>query len=311
VASTPAAVSPPAAAPAAAPPVVPPAAPVVAPPVGPPAAPPPVAPAAGTAAGSATAAPGDDPGDGGTSANARPDLSHLPPFLPAPVPAGQEWDLDTVMRFLDPYHQNPQDALGPAMQAVVAMPGSAPARYLLACALAASGWHDDARAVLQALRAVKDCPSCTDALLNTAGDLECSFEPRAVALANGLRPSAIRVATGAVLGALISGDVAAATPYLDASRPAQFSFAGLECDAECVNTVPYPRKKIIELVRGADHRREQGEEYRGPTRLFCDQDCCSGPNPSHSHAPVVHVDKVCFRKGPRPLLESLAAGVDG
>lgn len=270
-----------------------------------------VGPSTVTADGSANAGAGTGEG-AGTSAAALTDLSRLPPFVPAAVATGHAWDLDEVERLLDSYHQSPQDALGPAIAAVVSQPGSAVARYLLACALAASGRHDDARTVLQALRAAKNCPSCTDALLNAPVDPECSFGPGEVAVAKGLKPSPIRVATRAVLGSLNSGNVAAATPYLDASRPAQFSIVGLECDPgtqECGNTVPHSRKEIIELIRGAGQK--DFEEYRAPTRLFCDQECCGGPNPSHSHAPGVHVTEMCFRPDPRPLFRSLSGGADG
>jgi hypothetical protein len=215
-----------------------------------------------------------------------------------------------VYGYLDPYRRDIGGAAGAAIQVVIEMPGSAPARYLLACALAANGFHDDARTVLQALRAAKDCPSCTDALLNAPHDGECEFTPGEVAAANGLKPSAIRTATGAVLGSLISGDAAAAAPYLDASHAAQFSFAGLECDTECIQTKRYTRKAIIDLIHGVA-QRDQDNEYRAPTRLFCDRECCGGPNPSHSHAPKVHVTQMCFSPGPHPLLRSLSAGVDG
>jgi hypothetical protein len=63
-----------------------------------------------------------------------------------------------------------------------AAPNGATERYMLACALAASGLHADARHVLEALRAARDCPACRDALLNALSDGECSFVPDEVAL---------------------------------------------------------------------------------------------------------------------------------
>jgi hypothetical protein len=260
---------------------------------------------------SASAGADDAAGAAGANTGKPPDLSQLPRFVPGPVPADHERKLDAVYYYLDPYRRDIGGAVGAAIRVVIELPGSAPARYLLACALAANGFHDDARTVLRALRAAKDCPSCTDALLNAPHDGECEFTPGEVAAANGLKPSAIRMATGSVLGSLISGDAAAAAPYLDASHAAQFSFAGQECDAECIQTEPYTRKAIIDLIHGAAQRDQDHEEYLRPTRLFCDQGCCGGPNPSHSHARRVHVGQMCFSPGPHPLLRSLSAGVDG
>lgn len=300
-----------------------PAAPAITAPAATAAAPSPATPA-GTPAVSAASTPGADTVDGsvnagaddaagaaGANAIARPDLSQLPRFVPGPIPAGDAPELDAAYRYLDAYHQNVGGAVGAAMQVVIELPGSAPARYVLACALATNGFHDDARTVLWALRAVKDCPSCTDALLNAPDDVECQFAPGEIAAANGLKPSAIRTATGAVLGSLISGDAAAAAPYLDALHAAQFSFAGLECDTECIQTKPYSRKDIVDLIHGAAQRNGDNEEYLRPMRLFCDQECCGGPNPSHSHAPRVHVSRMCFGPGPHPRLRSLSAGIDG
>jgi len=240
---------------------------------------------------------------------ARPDVSRLPIFVPAAAPPGQAWVDDDVDRPLDTYHQQRQDALEHALAAVVRQPDRATARYMLACALAVNGFHDDARVVLEALRAAHECASCRDALLNAPADAECDFGAAEVAVASGLTPSPVRAAALAVLTSLGSGDPKPALPYLDATRPAQFSFVGLECDPAsgpaCLNTKRYSRTALIALIQ-----RTQQVDYKSPTRMFCDQECCGGPNPSHTHAPVVHVTQLCFRPG-RPLLLSLDAGVDG
>jgi hypothetical protein len=288
----------------AAPPAAPVAAPSPAPEDTPPvAAPAPADTAVATADGPAVVAEGPDAA--AANGSTRPDLSRIPRFIPGPNRAEDELKLDGVSRYLDPYHQDTSAAVGVAMGVVIELPRSAPARYLLACALAANGFHDDARAVLAALRAARDCPSCRDALLNVVNDGECEFLAGEVAVAKGLKPSAIRAATGAVLRGLTSGDEAAALPYLDASHRARFTFAGSECEGDCNRTERYSRKDLVKLIRGAFQRDEAHEDYLRPTRLFCDQTCCGGPNPSHSDSHRVHVTRMCFSAGQRPLLRSL------
>lgn len=234
-------------------------------------------------------------------------VDRLPAFTGAPrAPASNARNLlDTAMDSLDSFHRQPANVLV-AIDAVRAAPSSAPARYVLACALSARAMHDQAHAVLDALRAAPHCEACSDALLNARHDDECVFEPRDVALAVGATPSALRTAADAVLGALATGDLAPASAYLDA-QPATFWVSGSNCDRECTSKRVYPRAELIALIRGAEQRAADQESYLGPTRMFCENGCCEGPNPCHSHASRTHVRKVCFRAGPPLHWTSISA----
>jgi len=196
--------------------------------------------------------------------------------------------------------------VGAAFAAVRAQPSSVRARYLLACTLAASGLHDQARATLGVLRAASSCPECTDALLNVAHDVECGFDARVVALTAGLAPSPLRSAADAVLAAVGSGKVATVTPYLGAGS-VTFVLSGDNCDSDCTSQIVHTRAEVVEIVRDATRRAEDGEGFRGPMRLFCAHGCCEGPNPSHSHARITHVRKLCFSDGAHPRWTSLFA----
>jgi hypothetical protein len=245
-----------------------------------------------------------------------PWLRQVPPFE-APSPSAPEADLafSATTDNLDPYNRQESDdrvAPGVAIEAVVAAPASVQARYLLACTLAARKLHSQAHAVLQPLRAAAaSCPRCADALLNAAADTECGFDHDAAAIAAALPPSPVRTATMAVLSSLNSGDAGAAMPYLDRAREVTFAMSGEECDVDCDWTTKYSRAALIQYIRGAEQRAAQDTAYVSPARWFCDDRCCRGPNPSHSHAPLVHVTEVCFTTGPDPKLVSLTGGVDG
>jgi len=235
------------------------------------------------------------------------DLRTLPPFSPA---AHSESTnslglYDDVTLSLDSFHQRPA-AVGAALAAVVAQPSSVRARYLLACTLAASGMHDKAQATLGVLLAAPGCPECTDTLLNVARDIECGFDARDVALTSKLAPSPLRAAADAVLAALASGKVATVTPYLGAG-PVTFMLSGDNCDSDCTNQIVQTRTQVIQVVRDVERRADDGEGFTGPMRLFCSHGCCEGPNPSHSHAPITHVRKLCFSDGAHPRWTSLFA----
>jgi hypothetical protein len=240
--------------------------------------------------------------DAGPAEAAAVDLSALPAFVPADHEDGRSGIglYDDATRSLDSFYRE-APGVGSAYRAVVEQPSSVRARYLLACTLAASGKHDDAHAALGVLLAASHCPACVDTLLNVAHDTECSFDARDVALASRLVPSPLWTAANAVLDGLAVGKADALAPFLRAR--VAFTLRGDNCDRDCTRNITHTRAEIMALVR--DPEAEDGERFARPTRLFCDHGCCEGPAPSHSHARIIHVDKLCFSAGARPTWTSL------
>jgi hypothetical protein len=183
----------------------------------------------------------------------------------------------------DPSDDHTLEAL---VEAVTAAPGSARARYGLACALSRRGDELGAARELDTL-AIADCPACDDALANLSTDLGCGWTDARRSIAP--LPSTARRATLLLADAVRSGDPALAAAHF--RRRVTYDSVCSVCDDDAgdVRRSSSGPALLRSLVGDPDddHWMVFGD------RFFCDASCCTFDIGflSHSHS---FVSQVCF-----------------
>ena len=219
-----------------------------------------------------------------------------------PITSGSSHPGSTA--WLDDAMGRDRDEIVSALYAVAGEPTSAPARYVLACALAREDMHELAKRELESLRA-SGCPACLDALQNIPGDETCGFAPEVASIVDGVAPSPVRVAAETIMASFNSGDVASAKPYLDPARPASIDRACSVCDIEPITKTRQTRAELIDFIRKAEEREAAGPyTYNPPLSLFCHEGCCRGPTGPLRHTQYF-VSSICFRGDRTPKLQSM------
>jgi hypothetical protein len=186
------------------------------------------------------------------------------------------------------------DGLADAVAGVAADPGSAYARYAVACAA-----HDEAFAMaqLKLLVDAKGCDDCTEMMQNVLIDSECPWTAAHKALAAKTTPSVQRAAVATIVKALASPNRSGARPYFagahatsvfecsncsDHSNDRRTAGTGASVLAAITKILVNNDKYGVELVSG-DRLIRQGDCYAVDRLLL-----------HHNH---VFFDKLCFAHG--------------
>ena len=180
------------------------------------------------------------------------------------------------------------------VSAVTAAPGSAKARYALACTLNRRGDELAANRQLEML-AIDGCPACSDALANLATDLGCQW--RDAQRGRAPPPSPQRRATVRIAEAIATHQDSLAIAHFG-RRVTHVRVCGV-CDGDEADTVrarPGPRllRDLVRRQRSADDGGE-GWIHFG-SRLWCEGDCCAPDLGYLSHS-ASFVTEVCFAPG--------------
>lgn len=218
----------------------------------------------------------------------------VPPFdTSRPISAEAAARVDTAMSALarDPSCDGTLDLV---VSAVTAAPGSAKARYALACALNRRGDQLAANRQLETL-AIDGCPACTDALANLATDLGCQWRDAQRGAAPP--PSPQRRATLRIAEAIAARDASVAVAHLD-RRVTHVEVCSV-CDddqADVVRALPGPRllRDLVGRQRSADEGSD-GWIHVG-SRLWCERDCCA-PDIGFLDHSASFVTAICFAPG--------------
>jgi hypothetical protein len=186
------------------------------------------------------------------------------------------------------------DGIADATAGVLADPGSAYARYAIACAV-----HDEAfaSAQLKLLVDAKACEDCADIAHNVLTDTECTWTAAHKAIAAKAQPSTQRAAVATLVAALASRDRSGAKPYFTGAHVT----SRFEC-SNCTDDKNDPRaagsgaKVLAEVTKLLVERDGWGVPLITGDRLIRQGDCFSVDRLllRHSHA---FFDKVCFAHG--------------
>jgi hypothetical protein len=185
------------------------------------------------------------------------------------------------------------DGLADAVAGVAADPGSAYARYAVACAA-----KDEAFATAQ-LKLLVDAPSCddcTEMLQNVLIDSECPWTAAHKALAAKTTPSAQRAAVAAIVKALASPDRSGAKPYFTAHASSVFECSNCSDQTNDTRATGSGAHVLAEITKKLAADDKYGVELVVGDRLIRTGDCYSVDRLllHHNHT---FFDKLCFTHG--------------
>jgi hypothetical protein len=231
------------------------------------------------------------PANSAPVADARPPLPTLPPFgktaMSDPAKA-----MELGHHGLRASVLGDGDGLADATAAVLADPGSAYARYAVACAA-----KDEAFALAQ-LRLLVDasCDDCTDTVQNVLIDTECPWTAAHKALAATTHPSTQRAAVAAIVGALASPDRSGAKRYFSGHATSVFECSNCSDNTHDRRADGSGAHVLADIVKELAADDKYGVPLVTGDRLLRTDDCFSVDRLvlHHSHT---FFDKLCFAHG--------------
>ena len=180
-----------------------------------------------------------------------------------------------------------------ATAAVTADPGSAYARYAIACVA-----NDEAFATKQLdLVVAANCDDCFDVVRNVLTDSDCPWTDAHKALAGKTKPSPRREAVEAIAKAVVGPDRNAAKPYFTAGRvTSRFACSNCSDTSQDRRSAGTGAKVLADITKILEHNDKDGIPLVGLERMLRDHDCYTVDRLllHHNH---VFLDKICFAPG--------------
>jgi len=246
---------------------------------------------------------------GGRDAGARPAVAPRPP--PPPPDAGPRVTSAELPAFArgpnaDPTaaatlaHQAIRDAtvggddpMTDARAAVLADPGSAYARYAIACVANDEGFATDQLRLLAGAR----CTDCVDPLRDVLLDTACPWTAAHKAIAASATPGPQRAAAEAIIAALTAVDRGRAAAWFSAARvTARFACSNCSDTSHDRWLRGTGARVLHDLLAALDKNALLGTPFVPGDRLRCAHDCCKVDWMllQHNH---VFLDQICFAPG--------------
>ena len=184
-------------------------------------------------------------------------------------------------------------AVADATAAVNADPGSAYARYAMACVA-----NDEAFATKQLDMVVAaGCDDCIDVVRNVLTDSDCPWTDAHKALAGKTKPSPQREAVETIAKALVGPDRDAAKPFFTSGAvSSRFACSNCSDTSHDRRSTGTGAKVLADITKILQQNDKDSIPLVGLERMLRDHDCYTVDRLllHHSHA---FLDKICFAPG--------------